>query len=320
MPADKLSSISDKIASIDYCVSQVYMYLNIIPVKSTLISDSNKWNKICSSLFVIGDANITIKDYFLEKYPLKTGLKYIFTYGILQALFIQQDAFKNLNQALGFKFEFNDELKEIRDLRNLAIGHPTNMNRNSENFYSYIDRHSLERDRFKVQQFNASKKSSEFICVEIIDIINVQIDNLFISFKGLINFLNENERRRKLKYVEVKMTKILPSDIHYIFDKILEAISDSEKNLGLSMLNSLEETYNSFVDELKRRNELPNDSIQYDIDQYMNAISRIKDYLNSNKMNFNEFDARTFWAYIKNEHENFLKLAKEYDDEYGKTE
>ena len=69
-------------------------YINTTRYQIDLLKDLNTWNQIFSSLDTIDDTMLSIKDYVEAKYPESTGLKYIFTYGILQALFIQQDAMK----------------------------------------------------------------------------------------------------------------------------------------------------------------------------------------------------------------------------------
>ena len=75
-------------------------FLNTTRYQTDLLKDLNNWNQICSSLDTIGDTLLSIEDYVEAEYPDSTGLKYIFTYGILQALFIQQDAVKHLSEVI----------------------------------------------------------------------------------------------------------------------------------------------------------------------------------------------------------------------------
>ena len=90
----------------------VRKYINITRYQSDLINDSDNWNQICSSLDTIGDTLYSQQDYLNSGYPVSDGLKYIFTYGLLQALFIQQDAMRHLSEAFGLEFELTDRLKE----------------------------------------------------------------------------------------------------------------------------------------------------------------------------------------------------------------
>ncbi|UTC73258.1 hypothetical protein E4O02_04095 [Treponema sp. OMZ 791] len=90
----------------------VYEYINTSRYQDELIKDYNLWNQICSSLYVINDTILAIKSYLSKKYPKDIGRKYLYTYGILQALFTQQDAVINLTEC------FNVETKVCDVFRN----------------------------------------------------------------------------------------------------------------------------------------------------------------------------------------------------------
>src|SRR3546814_17639790 len=64
-----------------------------------LLPERSAWNQICSSLDVIGDTTLSIGDYVAATFPTTPGLQYIYTYGLLPALFLQQDAIRNLAEA-----------------------------------------------------------------------------------------------------------------------------------------------------------------------------------------------------------------------------
>jgi hypothetical protein len=55
------------------------------------------WNRLTSSLDVIGDTEMAF-DAYLERLhdPATCGELYILLYGVMQALFIQQDAVENM--------------------------------------------------------------------------------------------------------------------------------------------------------------------------------------------------------------------------------
>ncbi len=104
--------ITSKIKQIDSLEESVRKYINTTRYQSDLIKDLDNWNQICSSLDTIGDTSFSIQDYLAAKYPESTGLKYIFTYGLLQALFIQQDAMRHLSEAFDIEFDLSDRLNQ----------------------------------------------------------------------------------------------------------------------------------------------------------------------------------------------------------------
>ncbi|MBU4312418.1 MAG: hypothetical protein KJ706_06850 [Candidatus Omnitrophica bacterium] len=69
-----------------------------------LLKNLKFWNQMCSSLDVIGDADLTIDSYLNNDFPNCEGSKYLQVYGVLQALFIQQDAVAHLCESLSISF------------------------------------------------------------------------------------------------------------------------------------------------------------------------------------------------------------------------
>src|SRR3546814_5747114 len=89
-----------------------------------LLPERSAWNQLCSSLDVIGDTTLSIADYAAATFPTTPGLQYIYTYGLLQALFLQQHAIRHLAEAFELDNTPSERLLKIRELRNTAIGHP----------------------------------------------------------------------------------------------------------------------------------------------------------------------------------------------------
>ena len=91
-----------------------------------LLANSHAFSQLCSSLDVIGDTELA-----LEAYMAGTGGEqcdgdlYLRTYGVLQVLVVQQDALVHVAEAVQLALPLSDEIKEMREIRNDAIGHPT---------------------------------------------------------------------------------------------------------------------------------------------------------------------------------------------------
>ena len=92
---------------------------------AALFKDSAQYYKLCSCLDVIGDTELGFSAYEQMLDSPRPGSSYILAYGFLQTLFVQQDAVRNLHEALGICSEPDTLLDEIRELRHDSIGHPT---------------------------------------------------------------------------------------------------------------------------------------------------------------------------------------------------
>ena len=113
------------IIEINQLTESVRNYINTHRYQVVLLENSDKWNQICSSIDVIGDSLLAIEAYQVVEYPNNGGLKYIYTYGVLQALFILQDAVSHLSEAFEISSQVSQVLLDIRNIRNAAIGHQT---------------------------------------------------------------------------------------------------------------------------------------------------------------------------------------------------
>lgn len=150
--------------------------------KQILFQDRVEWDKLWTSLDVIEDSQLAIDDY--KNLPDFNAYEngYLYVYGVLQALFLQQDALANLNFALfKEKIEFEkdySELYKIRESRNNSIGHPTNR-ANGKSFH-YIGRSSIEKKGFTMLSY--FPKNGDSSKVEKIDIINcIEIQEKLLS-------------------------------------------------------------------------------------------------------------------------------------------
>lgn len=88
------------------------------------------WLQLCAALDVIGDSLWALEAYqesiAKEDYEI-TGMNYLRLYGVLQAIFLQQDALRLIGDAIDIPIDFKKDywkLNQIRTLRNLAVGHP----------------------------------------------------------------------------------------------------------------------------------------------------------------------------------------------------
>ncbi|PHS32655.1 MAG: hypothetical protein COA95_02575 [Methylophaga sp.] len=97
-------------------------FINSPRRQSTLLGKREGWNKLCSSLDLIGDTELAIAAYpSMCKTEGDDGASYLIVYGILQTLLLQQDAAKHIANVLDIGITLPKELQQIRMIRNSKI-------------------------------------------------------------------------------------------------------------------------------------------------------------------------------------------------------
>ncbi|ABW68535.1 hypothetical protein [Desulfosudis oleivorans] len=316
----KIESIISTLHRISAEEESVRKYINTTRYQTDLLQNLDIWNQICSSLDTTGDTTLSIEEYLVSDYPENDGLKYIYTYGLLQSLFIQQEAVKHLSEAFEVDFKINDQLKKVRAIRNASIGHPTKNRVRGTVFYNYISRITLSKFGFTLLRSSKGDRD-EFIDVDLLSIFTAQVNEIEKSYKLISTKLIEADKMHREKYKNKLIVDIFHSSIGYQFSKIAEGIYSTStphhRSFGLKMLESVEKTYLEFENALKERNEL-NDYIEHDLEQYKHAITILKSFLTEENENMTERDARIYLFYIREKHVHFVEVAKEVDEEYTK--
>ena len=313
---DSISATIDEVVSLETTVRD---HINTHRYQIALIQNSNTWNQICSSLDVIGDTLLAVRSYFSAEYPEDRGLRYIYTYGLLQSLFVQQDALTNLAEAFSIQYETSADLLEIRGLRNAAIGHPTKQVEKGTRYYNYISRMSMSQHGFELLRHSESLPF-RLERVDIRDLATKQLADIKLGLVKVSEILREIDQEHRGKFMQEPLSDIFHSTMGYSFEKISEGVhsgTSGNREFGLSMARSVRKTYEKFQTALDNRNEL-NEYTKFDLDEYFHAINMLIQYLSSTEGPLEEFDARIYISYMCHEHERFVQIAKEIDEEYSK--
>lgn len=288
-----------------------------------LLNDLKFWHQLCSSLDVIGDSDLAIDAYINSDFGEDDGEKYLRLYGVLQALFLQQDAVTNLCESLGLQNNLiaNPKLKDIRDIRNDSIGHPTK--RGNYKSYHFISRVTIKKSGFQlISNYENSKTTVRDISV--IDLIKEQREYLSEIFKKIINDLKAEEKAHKEKFKMEKLEAVFPDTFSYYIGKIFENIGKSDRaQLGLMHVKLVKGVMDKLKESLQKRGiEIGTyDSIKdlYELLEY--PITELELYFNrliaEKEPRINDKTAYIF-AYFIREHLSQLKeIVKEIDDEYS---
>lgn len=295
-------------------------FINEPRAKHNLLHDRAEWNKLCSSLDVIGDTEIALDAYLNTPKSKNDGENYLAVYGALQVLFVQQDAVTHLAEALQVKYTPDPLLDRIRDIRNNSIGHPTKRGGGKGKAFNYISRHSLSRFGFELMTTYPDKER-EFIDIDIPQLITSQRVILAKTLAEVIEILTEKEMKHRRKYRHNKLVDAFPKTLGYGYEKIHEAIEGRfPAELGESFVQHILDTIEHFKNMLNERGALGayDDSIAYYSQLLEYPLNKLHIHFNSPiESKLNDKDAYIFLFFIRKHMGILTQLAEEIDDDYA---
>jgi len=100
----------------------------IVNSRQSLLHGKYNWNLIMCCGNIISATELALETYLDElsnSAPIEMGKRLLNAYGVLQSLYVQQDAVEKLCETLKVEYQSNSDMKEIREIRH-DIGHPTN--------------------------------------------------------------------------------------------------------------------------------------------------------------------------------------------------
>jgi energy-converting hydrogenase A subunit M len=288
--------------------------------RDSILKNEKHWNKLCSSMDTIGDTELAYTQYLadLDK-PASKGELYYLVYGILQALYLQQDAVRHLSEALELGYENNQTLNKIRDIRNNSIGHPTQRNHGKDDTsYNFISRVTMNRSGFKLMKTYAGKKP-KFINVDIPQLITEQRTVLKEVLDDVVGKLKMEEINHRKEHRDNKLIEIFPSTLHYYFEKITEGIfrETDYLELGLGVLDIVEEIIVKLKQELIARDIYEAYNFEEEVSWTEYTLRKIREYFEKiGDHKLNEKDAYIYLTFLRKQFNLLKEMSIEIDNEY----
>jgi len=220
-----------------------------------LLRNRPLWFQLWSCLDVIGDTDLAVTSYEAREFGTTDGARYLAIYGLLQALYVQQDAVRNLCEALEIPQTIDKypRIKEVRELRHDSIGHPTKRDRRKPTSYHFISRMSLQPDGFDLHSLY-SDGESKCTTVSITGLVADQRRYVDDVLQAVIRTLEEEEAAHKEKFRVEKLAAVFPSTLDYALQKVLQCTTTTEDAaLGQAHLQGIAQALQAFRDALARR-------------------------------------------------------------------
>ncbi len=279
--------------------------------------------QLCSSLDVIEDTEDAIGAYTEKDFGQDKPSHYLAVYGLLQAIYVQQDAVINLCEALGIKDDINNypKLKEIREVRNNTVGHPTKRERHKKgqpNSYHHISHVTLNKSGFTLASYFSDGSSAQFRDIKTPELIIEQRKFISSILTTLINNLEAEEKAHKEKFRMEKLIEIFPETLVYDFEKLLEGIfNDEDAALSDAKLEIIIDVINKFHEAVGRRNMDSYERLQDDYELIKYAAINLRKYFRG-KNGIENPAAQIYYFFLQHKVDELKAYAQEIDNEYAK--
>ncbi len=301
-------------------ISEFRDLVNIPRLQQGLMKDLSQWGKLCSAMDVIEDTGMAIRSYSSGEETRDKGRLYLETYGVLQALVVQQDAVSDLCAVLGSSRAKGDfpELTNVRTARVSVAGHPTKRQRDGDGPYHLVQM-SLGRNSFEL--VSLSSGSPKFKHVSVRDLIRDQEAALGKILTGVIDDLRDADAKHKAKFHGSKLQAVFPQTLSYSFEKINEHVrGDTLAPVGSWGIEQVRNTLNDLRRGLEAREIHVGtyDSIDnlYDLIEY--PLEQLKAYLNGKESEISGPRAAKIFSFFIEKHVGELRtIATEIDDEFS---
>lgn len=291
------------------------------PWKSELLfQDKIIWNRLWTSLDVIEDSQIAIDDYTNLSEFSSSEKGYLYVYGILHALYLQQDALCNLNKSLfGQDIDFKKdypELYNIREIRNNSIGHPTDRG-NGKSFHG-ISRMTIQKKGFQMMSsFPKTGEEDEFTDINVLSCIETQGGLFKVILNQTMEKLKSDFDNHKSKFKNDKLLSLVPPTIGYKFSKLYENI-DKDYPLVESNFSQISAIYKEvkqgIIERYSSLSALSGIELNTAMLDYL--IDRIRRDLIENKID-DKLELQIFIDALKSHFDELKLMIVEIDEEFS---
>jgi hypothetical protein len=167
-----------------------------------------KFNQVCAAMDVIDDTIAAIDSYRVLDGYADTGERYLLTYGVLEALYLQQTAVEHLRHGLGFEWNIgsDEKLMAIRETRHKATGHPTRKDRPdpANPTFHQISRISMHHSGFDSLSYDG-KGNAVFEQINLDEMFEVQEEKLRKVLKRLADFLDDRDSEHREMFRKIRL-------------------------------------------------------------------------------------------------------------------
>lgn len=280
-----------------------------------LRADVPRWNKVTSALDTIGDTKLAVSAYLEGRVEAPdNGLLYLALYGILQVLFVQQDALTDLADGLGLHLELPPALLEVREVRNASVGHPTN---HRGKFANVINRSAMSLRGFELYTYSREGDYE----VRHIDVARLAADQhqLVTTLLGDAATALENEEiMHRKQWRDHPLLPILQEQVPYALEKLGEGVRFTPMaSIGQWGLEHIEAQVAKFKSALAERGLLGAlVGLDHTLSELDSPVEWLRTYLDGGQLHLSAEDAVVYIYFVAGKLKELEQMAQEIDEEY----
>ena len=282
-------------------IKRIRVHIQRLERMSLLIPNRKKWIGVTASIDVLEDSSWAVEYYIENDYPSDMKGKYLYTYGLLQALFVQQDAADNIYRVfLDEKIKWDAEYPKayaVREMRNDVTGHPLNRD---NHFFVYLVQMYMKKESISYLKDDVVSKNYESVNVNLMGSIEDSAKCINHVLSRVLEKLDSEHKAYINAHKNVKMVKIFQG-LDYAREKIIcrdlvmgDCLYDSTKGMVKkcreelvkrygsenaidaykSTLNEIDELYDLIDNEIPRSNVSKKDDVIYRLKE--NLLSKLE--------------------------------------------
>lgn len=298
--------------------------------QSRLYKSRPAWFQMTSALDVIGDTELAIEASGAGEFWQSDGARYLAVYGSLQALYTQQDAVSDLCKALQVKsvtispdWREYPEVKSVREIRNRAVGHPTESGRRPPHSYHFISRVTLTPSGFDLLS-TWDDGRDEWRSVSLTTLIADQQRNLGQILESVVGELRDEARAHRERFRREEMVNVFPASLPYGFQQLFQATRPDPDRARVGMarvaLKEIQGVLGAFREAATRRDIW--EALHLDWTYEEHALTALDAYfhrlLAGQDADIDHRTAYIFAVFLELKMDHLRQTAREIDEEYAK--
>ena len=296
-----------------------------------LLQDAPNWNMLASSFDTVADTEMAIKTYEATPDVQDVGARYLAIYGILQCLYVQQDAVESMVRAFEpgtepvYRIESEPEADEVRKIRNKAIGHPTkegdvnSKKRPGVQMSHFIVQHSMHKCGFRLMTTFADKTHA-FMDVSITELIAKNRTVVERVLVRTMQKLEAAEMEHRMAFKKEKLTALFPVTLDYYFEKVIAGADNPgspDGQWGGEHLKMVAKMVRLFREAIQKRGLVNGSSNwEYHLAEVEYPLQELLSYWVGSGSLTDRRAAEIFAYFLRDKVLKLREFAKDMDEEY----
>jgi hypothetical protein len=284
--------------------------------------DDMTYALVCAAADAIQDADQAIGTYLTADPSITDhGLLYLYTYGVLQAAYVQQDALIAMRRSFGLPADVTEDMPEpmqaLRAVRNRTVGHPS-----SERFKvaSFLQQFSLCIGNIDILTIEDGNERN-WQPVQVNALLQRHLSSVVDWLTTLVEELDRKEQdHRTALAAKGSFRALLPTSTDYLVTKVNSAAhGPSHEQPALSI--AAKDTLKKAIDEIISRLEdagLGHDGPAYNLRAGLNRLDHILPHTETSEEA--RADVQAYAAYLEKFFKELGDVLSEIDIDLGITD